>query len=152
MARAAASGWAKYRRSPAGSQAQQFVRLLGFGGQKQDGHVGALAQLLADPQPVHPRHHHVQDHRIHPGVKQLQRPEASVAASGAASSAGTDEGAVLNIMLETEVQSLDPQVATDGTETMRTTSGIDYAQGTLHHVEGSHYVKCTDAKFAAWMG
>lgn len=42
-------------------------------------------------------------------------PEASVAASGAASSAGTDEGAVLNIMLETEVQSLDPQVATDGT-------------------------------------
>lgn len=55
-------------------------------------------------------------------------------------------------MLETEVQSLDPQVATDGTETMRTTSGIDYAQGTLHHVEGSHYVKCTDAKFTAWMG
>lgn len=42
-------------------------------------------------------------------------PEASVAASGTASSAGTDEGAVLNIMLETEVQSLDPQVATDGT-------------------------------------
>ena len=36
----------------------------------------------------------------------------STAASGAAASA---EGGVLNVMLETEVQSLDPQLATDGT-------------------------------------
>ena len=37
----------------------------------------------------------------------------STASSGAA--AGSAEGGVLNIMLETEVQSLDPQLATDGT-------------------------------------
>ena len=30
------------------------------------------------------------------------------------------------------------------------TSGIDYSKGTSHHVEGSHYVKCTDAEFAQW--
>ena len=30
------------------------------------------------------------------------------------------------------------------------TSGIDYAKGTSHHVEGSHYVKCTDEEFAKW--
>ena len=30
------------------------------------------------------------------------------------------------------------------------TSGIDYSKGTRHHVEGSHYVKCTDAEFAQW--
>ena len=29
-------------------------------------------------------------------------------------------------------------------------SGIDYSQGTSHHVAGSHYVKCTDAEFAQW--
>ena len=41
---------------------------------------------------------------------------ASTAASGMASSAaGTAAGGTLNIMLETEVQSLDPQIATDGT-------------------------------------
>ena len=41
---------------------------------------------------------------------------ASSAASGASSAAaGTAQGGTLNIMLETEVQSLDPQVATDGT-------------------------------------
>ena len=41
---------------------------------------------------------------------------ASTAASGTASSAaGTAAGGTLNIMLETEVQSLDPQIATDGT-------------------------------------
>ena len=28
------------------------------------------------------------------------------------------------------------------------TSGIDYSKGTSHHVEGSHYVKCTDEEFA----
>mgnify|MGYP004703036837 CR=1 FL=1 len=40
----------------------------------------------------------------------------STAASGTASSAaGTAAGGTLNIMLETEVQSLDPQIATDGT-------------------------------------
>ena len=38
----------------------------------------------------------------------------STASSGAAAS-GSAEGGVLNIMLETEVQSLDPQLATDGT-------------------------------------
>ncbi len=27
------------------------------------------------------------------------------------------------------------------------TSGIDYTQGTNHHVSGSHYVKCTDDEF-----
>lgn len=30
------------------------------------------------------------------------------------------------------------------------TSGIDYTQGTNHHVSGSHYVKCTDEEFAKW--
>ena len=30
------------------------------------------------------------------------------------------------------------------------TSGIDYTKGTSHHVEGSHYVKCTDDEFAQW--
>ena len=41
---------------------------------------------------------------------------ATSSASGTASSAaGTAQGGTLNIMLETEVQSLDPQVATDGT-------------------------------------
>lgn len=30
------------------------------------------------------------------------------------------------------------------------TSGIDYSKGTSHHVEGSHYVKCTDEEFARW--
>ncbi len=41
---------------------------------------------------------------------------ASTEASGTASSAaGTAAGGTLNIMLETEVQSLDPQIATDGT-------------------------------------
>ena len=30
------------------------------------------------------------------------------------------------------------------------TSGIDYTKGTSHHVEGSHYVKCTDEEFAKW--
>ena len=29
-------------------------------------------------------------------------------------------------------------------------SGIDYSKGTRHHVEGSHYVKCTDEEFAKW--
>ena len=38
----------------------------------------------------------------------------STASSGAAAS-GSAEGGVLNIMLETEVESLDPQLATDGT-------------------------------------
>ena len=41
---------------------------------------------------------------------------ASTAAStGASNAAGTAAGGTLNIMLETEVQSLDPQIATDGT-------------------------------------
>ena len=30
------------------------------------------------------------------------------------------------------------------------TSDIDYSKGTSHHVEGSHYVKCTDEEFAKW--
>ncbi len=30
------------------------------------------------------------------------------------------------------------------------TSGIDYNQGTEHHVEGSHYVTCTDEEFIKW--
>ena len=29
-------------------------------------------------------------------------------------------------------------------------SGIDYAQGTYHLLEGTHYVKCTDQELAAW--
>ena len=29
-------------------------------------------------------------------------------------------------------------------------SGIDYSKGTSHHVDGSHYVKCTDEEFAKW--
>ena len=40
---------------------------------------------------------------------------SSAASSTASSAAGTAAGGTLNIMLETEVQSLDPQVATDGT-------------------------------------
>ena len=40
---------------------------------------------------------------------------ASSASGTASSAAGTAQGGTLNIMLETEVQSLDPQVATDGT-------------------------------------
>ena len=40
---------------------------------------------------------------------------ASSASGTASSAAGTAKGGTLNIMLETEVQSLDPQVATDGT-------------------------------------
>ena len=40
---------------------------------------------------------------------------SSAAGSTASSAAGTAAGGTLNIMLETEVQSLDPQVATDGT-------------------------------------
>ena len=40
---------------------------------------------------------------------------SSAAGSTASSAAGTAQGGTLNIMLETEVQSLDPQVATDGT-------------------------------------
>ncbi len=31
------------------------------------------------------------------------------------------------------------------------TSGLDYTKGTYHLVEGSHYVKCTDAEFASWV-
>ena len=30
------------------------------------------------------------------------------------------------------------------------TSGIDYSKGTSYHLEGSHYVKCTDEEFAKW--
>ena len=40
---------------------------------------------------------------------------ASSASGTASSAAGTAQGGTLNIMLETEVQSLDPQIATDGT-------------------------------------
>ena len=40
---------------------------------------------------------------------------ASTAASSAASGAAATSSSALNIMLETPVQSLDPQVATDGT-------------------------------------
>ena len=40
---------------------------------------------------------------------------ASSASGTASSAAGTAKGGTLNIMLETEVQSLDPQIATDGT-------------------------------------
>ena len=29
-------------------------------------------------------------------------------------------------------------------------SGIDYSKGTSHHLDGSHYVKCTDEEFAKW--
>ena len=32
------------------------------------------------------------------------------------------------------------------------TSGIDYNKGTNHLVSGTHYVKCTDAEFAKWVG
>ena len=32
------------------------------------------------------------------------------------------------------------------------TSGIDYNKGTKHLVSGTHYVKCTDAEFAKWVG
>ena len=32
------------------------------------------------------------------------------------------------------------------------TSGIDYNKGTNHLVSGAHYVKCTDAEFAKWVG
>ena len=46
-------------------------------------------------------------------VKIIQKPRKT---SGTASSAaGTAQGGTLNIMLETKVQSLDPQIATDGT-------------------------------------
>ena len=31
------------------------------------------------------------------------------------------------------------------------TSGIDYTKGNDHLVEGSHYVRCTDAEFEDWM-
>ncbi|MBR5648953.1 ABC transporter ATP-binding protein [Pseudobutyrivibrio sp.] len=31
------------------------------------------------------------------------------------------------------------------------TSGIDYNKGTDHHVDGTHFVKCTDEEFAAWV-
>ena len=31
------------------------------------------------------------------------------------------------------------------------TSGIDYNKGTEHLVSGSHYVKCTDEEFEAWV-
>ena len=31
------------------------------------------------------------------------------------------------------------------------TSGINYSDGISHHVDGSHYVKCTDAEFEEWM-
>jgi oligopeptide transport system ATP-binding protein len=31
------------------------------------------------------------------------------------------------------------------------TSGIDYHQGTLHHVEGIHHVLCTDEEFEKWV-
>lgn len=31
-------------------------------------------------------------------------------------------------------------------------SGIDYNQGTYHHVSGRHFVKCTDAEFDKWNG
>lgn len=30
------------------------------------------------------------------------------------------------------------------------TSGINYSKGTLHHVDGTHYVKCTDEEFKTW--
>lgn len=30
------------------------------------------------------------------------------------------------------------------------TSGIDYNLGTEHHVDGTHFVKCTDEEFEAW--
>ena len=32
------------------------------------------------------------------------------------------------------------------------TSGIDYNKGSNHLVSGAHYVKCTDAEFAKWVG
>jgi oligopeptide transport system ATP-binding protein len=31
------------------------------------------------------------------------------------------------------------------------TSGINYNEGTYHHVSGSHYIKCTDAEFEQYM-
>ena len=57
---------------PARRQSQQFVRLLGLGGQKQDGHRGNFPQFLADPQARHPRHHHIQNHQVHLGRKPLE--------------------------------------------------------------------------------
>ena len=50
-------------------------------------------------------------------LRRLFQLHGCVFCSGGASSAaaGTAQGGTLNIMLETEVQSLDPQVATDGT-------------------------------------
>lgn len=30
------------------------------------------------------------------------------------------------------------------------TSGIDYNEGTEHHIDGTHYVKCTDAELEKW--
>jgi len=30
------------------------------------------------------------------------------------------------------------------------TSGIDYSQGSFHHVSGQHYVRCTDEEFERW--
>ena len=31
------------------------------------------------------------------------------------------------------------------------TSGIDYNQGTSHHVDGTHYVSCTDEEYDKWI-
>jgi oligopeptide transport system ATP-binding protein len=30
------------------------------------------------------------------------------------------------------------------------TSGINYNEGTYHHVSGQHYIKCTDEEFAKY--
>ena len=30
------------------------------------------------------------------------------------------------------------------------TSGIDYGEGTMHQVEGTHYVRCTDQEYDSW--
>ena len=48
-------------------QAEQLVKLLALGGEHDDGQVGLLADLAADHEAVHLRHHDVQKHDVRPG-------------------------------------------------------------------------------------
>ena len=49
-------------------KAHQFIHVLGFGGQQDDGHIGKLANFSAGSQTVHFRHHDVQNDQTDIGI------------------------------------------------------------------------------------
>ena len=59
----------------------ELVGVLALGRQHDDGHVGKLPDLHAGLQPVHLRHHHIQNDEVEPSLPgQLQRRRAVIGA------------------------------------------------------------------------